>query len=152
LASPTVPARFSVRWRLLAAFLGIGIFAMLAAAAGVYVFGQVAGVLERITERRAPAALAALELSRQVERIVAAAPELLTVRSQTGHQDVSAEIAHEVGRLEMLLAQVKESATDTAAVAELEATRACATISTRSTAWSRAGSGSPKARTSCSHA
>jgi adenylate cyclase len=42
----------------------------------MYSFSEVGGVLGRITEERVPAALDSLELSRQAERIVAAAPKL----------------------------------------------------------------------------
>ncbi|QRM30219.1 response regulator [Microvirga sp. VF16] len=102
-----MPVRLSVRWRLLLAFLGISAFAVLAAAAGTYAFRQMAYVIERITEQRVPSALTALDLSRQAERIVAAAPTLLSARSQAQYQEISATITAEVDRLEALLAQIK---------------------------------------------
>jgi adenylate cyclase len=113
-------ARLGVRWRLLFAFLGISAFAVLSAVAGAYAFREVAYVLERITEQRVPSALAALDLSRQADRIVAAAPALLTADSQAQHREVSTTIAGEVGRLETLLAQVRGSAVDSAALAAIE--------------------------------
>ena len=91
-----MPVRLSVRWRLLLAFLGISAFAVLAAAAGTYAFRQMAYVIERITEQRVPSALTALDLSRQAERIVAAAPTLLSARSQAQYQEISATITAEV--------------------------------------------------------
>src|SRR3712207_3448820 len=97
----------SVRWRLLLAFFGISAFAVLAAATGTYAFRQMAHVIDQITEQRVPSALAALDLSRQAERIVAAAPTLLTARSQAQYQEISASITMEVDRLEVLLAQIK---------------------------------------------
>ena len=102
-----MPTRLSVRWRLLLAFLGISAFAVLAAAAGTYAFRQMAYVIERITEQRVPSAITALDLSRQAERIVAAAPTLLSARSQGQYQEVSATITAEVDRLESLLAQIR---------------------------------------------
>jgi signal transduction histidine kinase/DNA-binding response OmpR family regulator/HAMP domain-containing protein len=102
-----MPVRLSVRWRLLLAFLGISAFAVLAAAAGTYAFRQMAYVIERITEQRVPSALTALDLSRQAERIVAAAPTLLSARSQGQYQEISATITAEVDRLETLLAQIR---------------------------------------------
>jgi class 3 adenylate cyclase/PAS domain-containing protein len=113
-------ARLSVRWRLLLAFLGISAFAVLAAAAGTYAFRQVAYVLDRITEERVPSALTALDLSRQAERIVAAAPTLLTARSQGQYRDVSTVIMAEVDRLEVLLSQLRGGAIDAAARAAME--------------------------------
>ena len=91
-----VLSQLSVRSRLLLAFLGISAFAALAAAAGTYAFRQTANVLELITEQRVPSTLAALELSRQAERIVAAAPTLLSARSKVQYRDVSTSIRTEV--------------------------------------------------------
>ena len=68
-----MPGPVGVRWRLLVAFLGISAFAVLAAAASMWAFLELGRVVERTTEERAPAALALLELSRQAERIAAAA-------------------------------------------------------------------------------
>ena len=94
--------RMGVRGRLLLAFLGISAFALIAAAAAMYSFSEVGGVLGRITEERMPAALDSLELSRQAERIVAAAPKLLAVAGPEAQAEVSAEIAGEVARLHQL--------------------------------------------------
>src|SRR5829696_1895443 len=102
-----MPAPLSVRRRLLLALLGISAFAVLAAAAGTYAFRRMAYVIERITEQRVPSALTALDLSRQAERIVAAAPTLLSAHSQGQYQEVSATITAEVDRLETLLAQIR---------------------------------------------
>jgi signal transduction histidine kinase len=94
--------RMGVRGRLLLAFLGISAFALIAAAAAMYSFSEVGGVLGRITEERVPAALDSLELSRQAERIVAAAPKLLAVSDPKAQAAVSGEIAGEVARLRQL--------------------------------------------------
>ncbi|HEX2137053.1 MAG TPA: response regulator [Microvirga sp.] len=113
-------APLSVRWRLLLAFLGISAFAVLAAAAGTYAFRQLAQVLDRITEQRVPSALAALELSRQAERIVTAAPALLAAHSQQQLRDASAQISAEVQRLEALLDRVRGGAVEAEALAAME--------------------------------
>ncbi|MBM1169454.1 response regulator [Microvirga arabica] len=114
-----MPFHLSVRWRLLLAFLGISAFAVLAAATGTYAFRQMAAVIERITEQRVPFALTALDLSRQAERTVAAAPTLLTARSQAQYREISAAISTEVERLEDLLARIRSEG-DPAAVAAME--------------------------------
>ena len=113
-------AKGSVRRRLLFAFLGIGALAVAAGAAGFYVFAQLGSVLERITERRVPASVASLELSRQVERIVAAAPSLLAATRRAEHEQVSTAIAADVERLETLLEGLRRSADDPASLAGLE--------------------------------
>jgi len=112
--------RLGVRWRLLFAFLGISAFAVMSAVAGTYAFHEVANVLEQITERRVPSSVAALELSRQADRIVAAAPALLTAESMTQHREVSAAAAKEVDSLENLLAQLRGGTVDSDALAEIE--------------------------------
>ena len=94
--------RLGVRGRLLLAFLGISAFALIAAAAAMYSFSEVGGVLGRITQERVPAALDSLELSRQAERIVAAAPKLLAVADPDQQAAVSQEIEGEVARLHLL--------------------------------------------------
>jgi adenylate cyclase len=109
-----------VRGRLLLAFLGISAFAVIAAAAAMYSFSKVGGVLGRITEERVPAALDSLELSRQAERIVAAGPKLLAVSSPEAQAEVSAEIAGEVARLRQLH-QGLEGRLDQASLATLQA-------------------------------
>src|SRR3712207_4371396 len=114
-----MPFYLSVRWRLLLAFLGISAFAVLAAATGTYAFRQMTQVIEQITEQRVPSALAALDLSRQAERIVAAAPTLLTAHTQAQYRETSAAIAAEVERLEDLLAQIR-SEVDPATIAAME--------------------------------
>jgi adenylate cyclase len=112
--------RPGVRGRLLLAFLGISAFAVIAAAAGLYSFGEVGKALGRITEERVPGALASLELSRQAERIVAAAPALLAVRSEQQLQQVSGSIRAEVGKLEQLLEALRQSGLHPGALAPLE--------------------------------
>jgi signal transduction histidine kinase/HAMP domain-containing protein len=112
--------RLGVRGRLLLAFLGISAFAVIAAAAAMYSFDEVGEVLGRITQQRMPAALASLELSRQAERVVTAAPALLAATTRTEHQEVSGAVAAEVGRLHELLEALKGSATAPEALAAVE--------------------------------
>ncbi len=112
--------RFGVRGRLLLAFFGISAFAVLAAAAAMYSFSEVGKVIGRITEQRVPSALASLELSRQAERIVAAAPALLTVTTTVEHVEQSSRITSEVERLVALLSDLRGSASDAAVLEAIE--------------------------------
>ena len=113
--------RLGIRGRLLLAFFGISTFAVFATAAAVYAFLQVGDVVERITERRVPSALGSLELSRQAERVAAAAPAVLSTTSTVQHKEISAGIGLEMARLEELLAALRGTAVSTSAVAEIEA-------------------------------
>ncbi len=80
-----------------------------------------AEVVEQITERRVPSALSSLALSRQAERVAAAAPAVLAATSKAQHDTVSTAIAFEMARIEELLADLKGAAPSTAAMAEIEA-------------------------------
>ena len=109
----------SVRGRLLLAFFGISGFAVLAAAAAMYSFLQVGKVVETIAQRKAPPALASLELSSQAERVVAAAPALLSVTTTAQHDENSKKVAAELGRLSELLSKLQNSDLDACAYREL---------------------------------
>jgi adenylate cyclase len=92
-----------VRGRLLLAFLAICAFSLIGAASGFFSLSQVGDSLSRITDQQVPQALASLELSRQAERVVRAAPALLLVTSEEERVKTSAEIAEEAKRLNKLL-------------------------------------------------
>ena len=119
-AAGSLLGRLGVRGRLLLAFFGISAFAVIAAAAAMYSFAEVGKVLERITRERVPPALASLELSRQAERIVTAAPAFLAATTRERHQEVSQAIAAEVERLRALLDDLKGSAIAPGALAAVE--------------------------------
>ncbi len=110
----------SVRAQLLAAFLGISAFAVIAAITAFYAFSEVGDSLERITEQRVPSALAAHELARHAERMVAAAPALLRVSTGTEYEQLSAKVANDVSRLNDLLAALKGSEIDPDALEPIE--------------------------------
>ncbi|HXV23458.1 MAG TPA: adenylate/guanylate cyclase domain-containing protein [Alphaproteobacteria bacterium] len=105
-------ARLGVRGRLLLSFFGISAFAVIAAATAMYSFLEVGKALERIIEFRVPSAIASVQLSRQAERIVAAAPALLTVTTAPEHERVSGMIFTEVDRLDSLLNDLERRGTD----------------------------------------
>jgi adenylate cyclase len=113
-------AHRSVRARLLTAFFGISAFAVVAAIAAFYAFSEVGGSLETITERRVPAALAAQELARHAERMVAAAPALLRVSTATEYEQLSAKVTSDVNQLNDLLTVLKNSEIDPHAVEPIE--------------------------------
>jgi adenylate cyclase len=113
--------RVGIRGRLLLAFFGVSIFAVLATAAALYAFLQVGDVVDRITKERVPSALASLQLSRQAERVASTAPSVLAATSTVQHNEVSAAIGVEMARLEELLAALKGTSVSTTAVTEIDA-------------------------------
>jgi class 3 adenylate cyclase/PAS domain-containing protein len=104
--------RLGVRGRLLLSFFAISAFAVIAAATAMYSFQEVGKALERIIDFRVPSTIASLQLSRQAERVVAAAPALLTVTTAPEHERVSGMISAEVDRLDSLLSDVERRGTD----------------------------------------
>jgi signal transduction histidine kinase/DNA-binding response OmpR family regulator len=99
---PTVAAprmssgRFGLRGRLLLAFIVISLFVIAAAAAGLYALGVVEQSLRKVTVETVPSALAAAELSREAESIVATAS---TVASATDAKEVDARSTETLNRL-----------------------------------------------------
>ena len=95
--------RLGVATRLLLAFLGISALAVVGAGVAIYSFREIADVLDRITARRVPAALALQEVSRQAERIASAAPALLAAATAADHAESSRKITGEMEELAALL-------------------------------------------------
>ena len=91
-----VAPRLGVASRLLLAFLGISGLAVVVAGVAIFSFREIGDVLDRITARRVPAALALQEVSRQAERIVSAAPALLAAATPAVHAESSRKIAAEM--------------------------------------------------------
>jgi class 3 adenylate cyclase len=99
--------KLGVRWRLLLAFFGISAFALLSALASIYAFSKVGDELKTISQDRMPAALVSQEISQQAERIVAAAPALLTLTSITEQNRFSKKLSNDIERLNQLLSELK---------------------------------------------
>jgi len=104
----------------LLAFFGISAFAVLGAGAALYSFQQISDAFASITQRRIPVALMSQELSRHAERIVAAAPTLLTATSQDEKEDRSVAISSEVNVLYSLLANLRSAGVESRELASLE--------------------------------
>ncbi len=109
-----------IRGRLLLAFLGISALAVLSTAVALYAFLQVGDVVDRITKDRVPSAIASLQLSRQAERVAAAAPSVLAAISKAQHSEVSAAVAVEMSRLEELRTGLRGATLGTVPLAEIE--------------------------------
>lgn len=102
------------------AFIGISAFAVLGAGVALYSFQQISDAFALITQRRIPVALMSQELSRHAERIVAAAPTLLTATSQDEKTDRSVGISSEVNALYSLLANLRSAGVESRELASLE--------------------------------
>jgi class 3 adenylate cyclase len=109
-----------VRGRLLLAFSGISALFVLGALAAFLTFAEVGAVVDRITSERVPTTLAALDLSRQAERLAALAPRLVADETLVDQFRTDRIIRAEIGDLETLLAQVKASQSNNQLTSEIE--------------------------------
>jgi signal transduction histidine kinase/HAMP domain-containing protein len=98
-----VPSRLGVANRLLLAFLGISGLSVVGAAVAIFSFRDIGHALDRITAKRVPAAVASVEVSRRAERIVSAAPALLSAATPAAHIAISQRIGGEMQELAALL-------------------------------------------------
>jgi adenylate cyclase len=94
---------FGVRGRLLLAFVGISGFAVLATVAAIYSFSLVQTLLDKVTEKRVPTALAAQELSSRVERILAETPTLLAAITPLERSQIWNKLSTEIAAIDKLL-------------------------------------------------
>ncbi|HSA81877.1 MAG TPA: PAS-domain containing protein [Geminicoccaceae bacterium] len=94
---------------------------MAAAGAAMYAFERAGDVLHQITQERLPPALASLELSRQAERIVAAAPALLSASTQQERELTFDRIAIELADMVGLLDQIRGASDQTSQLISVRA-------------------------------
>src|SRR6516164_1289443 len=113
-------SRLGVRGRLLLAFFGISAFGVLGAGVALYSFHRIDDALALITQRRVPVALISQELSRHMERILSAAPELLAATTSEQKAQWSVRIATEVNILTSLLRNLREAGYEDSELAWLE--------------------------------
>lgn len=89
------------------AFLAVAMFSLVAAATGINSLAQVGRSLDQITERRVPEALAWQNLSRDIEKVVRAAPALLAADIEEERQVVSADVFAQMENLSALLEEAQ---------------------------------------------
>jgi hypothetical protein len=109
-----------VRGRLLLAFSGISALAALGAVAALLTFADVRAVFGHITGERVPTTLAALDLSRQAERIASLAPRILADETTIEQLRTDRIIRRQIARLEQLLSHVKGSRSSPLLISEIE--------------------------------
>jgi signal transduction histidine kinase/CheY-like chemotaxis protein len=100
-------SRLGVRGRLLLAFFGISAFAVLGGAVALYSSREIGDAFATVAQHRAPVALMSQDLSRHVERIVAAAPALQTASTVEEKMERSAAILAEAKVVDALLTNLR---------------------------------------------
>jgi signal transduction histidine kinase/CheY-like chemotaxis protein len=108
--------KLGVASRLLLALLGISGVAVAGAGVALFSFREIGDAFDRITARRVPAALASLEASRQAERIVSAAPALLSAATPADHTEISQKISDQMQALDVLLEDLATRGVDAIAL------------------------------------
>jgi adenylate cyclase len=108
-SSKGILSRLGVRGRLLLAFFGISAFGVLGAGVAFYSFHRIDDALALITQRRVPVALISQDLSRYMERILAAAPELLAATTSDEKARWSVRISSEVNILTSLVTNLRQA-------------------------------------------
>src|SRR5438874_1874567 len=93
--------------RLLLAFFGISAFSALVAVAAIYAFYEVGQSLTLI-DRRIDPILAALEVSRSVERIVNSSSNLSAVTTEEARERVFVGLSHKTAKLHLLLNDLRD--------------------------------------------
>ncbi|MBR1150662.1 ATP-binding protein [Bradyrhizobium sp. JYMT SZCCT0428] len=101
------------------AFLGISGLGVVGATVAIFSFRDIGQALDRITARRVPAALASVEVSRRVERIVSAAPALLSAATPADHNESSQRIGIEMQELAALLESLEHRGADSDALGSM---------------------------------
>ena len=114
------PSRLGVASRLLLAFLGISGLAVVGAGIAIFSFREIAEVFDLITTDRIPAALASQEVSRQAERIVSAAPALVSSATPAEHTERSQKIFVEMQQLTALLDGLENRRADSVALGAMQ--------------------------------
>jgi class 3 adenylate cyclase/HAMP domain-containing protein len=98
-----------IRGRLLFSFLGISMFSVLAAGAALFSFIEVGKVLDRVSKIEAPDAIVALEISRQAERMVGAAPLMLSATTIGRLDQIRNQIVADGKRLDRLMVRLRNN-------------------------------------------
>ena len=112
--------KIGVKGRLLLSFLGIMGFAILGAAGALLAFAEVGSLFDRVTHERIPASFAALELSRHVERITAAAPVVFADRTLQQQMRTDRILRNQLAELDRLFGEVKQTLPDDKALHAIE--------------------------------
>ena len=115
-----VPWRLGVASRLLLAFLGISGVAVVGAGVAIFSFRDIGNAFDRITATGVPAVLTSLETSRQVERVVSAAPALLAAVTPAEHANIYRKIGSEMQELAALLKELGTRGVDAVALGSMQ--------------------------------
>jgi PAS domain-containing protein len=82
-------------------------FAVVAGSAALYSFLEIGKVLRQISQSEAPRAIVSLEISRQAERMVNAAPAMLTATTTAQLEQIHSSIAAEGKRIDQRILRLK---------------------------------------------
>jgi HAMP domain-containing protein len=102
--------RLGIRGHLITAFLSISFFAVLAAGVALYSFLEVGRSLERVSHREVPHTIDSMEIGRLAQRMVNAAPAMLTVSTAAQLDQIQSSIEADGQRIDERLGRLKANA------------------------------------------
>jgi adenylate cyclase len=102
--------RWGIRGHLLGAFFGISLFAVLAAGTALYSFLIVGRTLEDVGSAQIPQAIDALEISREAERMVNAAPAMLAASTASQVDQLRTSMETNAKRIDQRVERLKGTA------------------------------------------
>jgi HAMP domain-containing protein len=95
-------------------------FAVLGAIAAFLAFAVTSSVLGRITDQQMPASLAALELSREAEKIAAIAPRPVIAPTRADQLRIDHELRNGLAKINLLLKRLEKAGSDPARFAAID--------------------------------
>jgi hypothetical protein len=110
-ARPGGSGKIGLRGRLLLAFVGISMFAVVAGLSGYYAFNAVTKALDR-TGATIPPALAAVELTRESEQVLAAGPRMLNARTDDEVERIWTLATGDLKNVDSLVDQLRTATID----------------------------------------
>jgi adenylate cyclase len=117
-ARPGGSGKIGLRGRLLLAFVGISMFSVVAGLSGHYAFTAVTKALDR-TGATIPPALAAVELTREREQILAAGPRMLSAKTAEEVERLWTLATSDLKNVDSLVDQLRTATIDPTALDEL---------------------------------
>ena len=110
-ARPGGSGKIGLRGRLLLAFVGISMFSVVAGLSGHYAFNAVTKALDR-TGATIPPALAAVELTRESEQVLAAGPRMLNARTDDEVERIWTLATGDLKNVDSLVDQLRTATID----------------------------------------
>lgn len=120
--TPALPKRrFGIGGRLIAAFLGVGLFAVGASIVGVISYERLSKELAAIAREHLPGLASAARLAEASSRVIASMPELANAERRDGYERGRRVVGERLGELDKVLSERADSGFDAPALTAVAA-------------------------------